>query len=364
MSLEISEEKAGLRVVHEGERQRRHARYRIAAAAWNGVREFSVQNWSLDGLCLGDLEETFDLKDDGRIELAFNFDEMQVRVRLRARVIWRRDDLNSSGLQFVDLTERELSTLRYVIDAFLAGDVISTGDLIHIVGRENFGAARSVPGEKQAPPDPTRRLVKTGLLAIVLIGLLSFSTWLLHRRIYSVEASWAAIEAPIVVVRAPQASYFRPVDLVDGQVFGEGDNVALVELLGGGAIAIDSPCRCSVVEVHARSRDFVAQGEPLLSLLPEGDPVYIRARVSWTDLRSITLGDRAEIRLGSGEVIEGRVMELASGSPQAVRLSAPLKNEVTVEEGLADLLILPTRPLSVSKIDEPVWVTVWTGSAT
>ena len=364
MSLDSNEENAALRVVHEGERQRRHARYRIAARLWVGKDEYVVQNWSLDGLCIGDLESPFDLGTDSEIGLAFRFDEMEVRVRLNARVVWNRGDLGTAGLQFVELTERQLSSLRYVIDAFLAGDVISTGDLIHIVGRENFGAARSGPREAEAEDDPTRRLVKTGLLALLLVGLLTFSTWVIHRRLYSVEASWAAIEAPIVVVRAPQASYFRPIDLMDGQVFGEGDNVALVELLGGGAIAVDSPCRCSVVEVHARARDFVAQGEPLLSLLPEGDPVYIRARVARENLRKITLGDRAEIRLSSGEMIEGRVFELAAGSPQAVRLSAPLKNEVAADEGLADLLILPTRPLPVSKIDEPVWVTVWTGTAT
>ena len=121
--------------------------------------------------------------------------------------------------------------------------------------------------------------------------------------------------------------------------------------------------RCSVVEVHARARDFVAQGEPLVSLLPEGEPVYVRAQVSWEDLRTITVGDRADIRLGSGEEIGGRVSELAAGSPQAMRISSPLKNEATTEEGLADLLIVPDRPLAVTKLDEPVWVTVRTGTA-
>ena len=356
-------EMAALRIVHEGERQRRHARYRIAARLQIADASYEVQNWSIDGLCVKGLDPGLPLDSTLRGDLQFDFEVLSVGLRLTARLGWRREDLGLAGFQFVELTERELSTLRYVIDAFLAGDVVSTGDLIHIVGRENFGAARSAPGNQADEVETRSRLVKMGALGALFLAMVVFIGSTVYRRAYTVEASWAAVQAPIVVIRSPQASYFKPIDLVEGRVVDDGDSLALVELLGGGAVAIDSPCRCSIVEVHARERDFVGLGEPLLSLLPEGEPTYVRARVAWEDLEKVAVGDQAEIRLGTGETIGGRVTEIATGSPQALRLSSPLKNEATLDEKLADLVIVPERPLPMTMLDEPVWVSVQRGTA-
>ena len=119
------------------------------------------------------------------------------------------------------------------------------------------------------------------------------------------------------MIRAPQASYFNPNPLVVGSVLDEGDNVALVELVNGGAVAVDSPCRCSIVDIHYRNREFVAAGEPLVSLLPEGESIYVRASLEWDDVRVVGVGDRAEIRLGTREVFEGRVAKVETGTALA-----------------------------------------------
>ncbi len=363
MSGESIEEEPVLRVVHEAERQRQHARYRIAAAALVEGHRVGVQNWSLGGICLSGLESPLPPDRDLELQLEFDFDVIKVGLEIRARVVWQDEAAGQAGLGFVDLGDREISALRYVIDAFLAGDVVSTGDLIHVIRRDNFAPPRAEAAAAGGEEDPTGRLVRTGLMAGLLLILLTFSISTLYRRAHAVEARWAVVEAPLVVVRSPQPSYFRPIELVEGRVLDTGDNVALVELVGGGAVAIDSPCRCSIVSVHARERAFVGQGEPLVSLMPEGEPVYVRAAVSWEDLKSMVVGDRAEIRLGSGELIDGRVARIEAGSTQALRLSAPLKGEPSTDEGLAEVLIHPVRPLPVTRLDEAVWVTVRTGTA-
>jgi len=362
MSGEMIEDEPILRVVHEAERERQHARYRIAATAVVNGDVCEVVNWSLDGLCIQGSGKAIAVGDRLEVELRFDFEGLRMSLSISTKALWCRTDLDLIGLQFVDLHDRERSTLRYVIDAFLSGSVVSAGDLIHIVGRENFGPERVAPIERQAPTNPTWRIVRTSFLVLVLIALVGFSFTTISRRLTTVEATWATIEAPLVVVRAPQPSYFQPIDLVAGNVLDEGDNVALVELVGGGAVAVDSPCRCSVVEIHARHRDFVGQGEPIVSLLPENEPIYIRAGVPWEDLRSITMGDRAEIRLASGETIGGRVSKLETGMGQALRLSSPLKSEAGATETSADVLIRPDRPLPVTKLDEAVWVTIQTGT--
>jgi alginate biosynthesis protein Alg44 len=362
MSGEMIEDEPMLRVVHEAERERQHARYRIAATVVANGATGEVVNWSLDGLCVKGLGKTIELEDRLDVELGFDFEGLRMGLQISTRALWSRPDLDLIGLQFVDLNDRERSTLRYVIDAFLSGSVVSAGDLIHIVGRENFGPERVAAVERLAPTNPVWRMVRTGFLLLLLVGLVGFSFSTITRRLSTVETTWAIIEAPLVVVRAPQPSYFQPIDLVAGNVLDEGDNVALVELVGGGAVAVDSPCRCSVVKIHARHRDFVGQGEPIVSLLPENEPVYIRAGVPWEDLRSVTTGDRAEIRLASGETIGGRVSKVEAGMGQALRLSSPLKSETGTKEGTADVLIRPDRPLPVTKLDEAVWVTIRTGT--
>jgi len=349
-----------LRVVHQNERQRQHARYRIPARVRIGELECRVADWSIGGLALDEVPDSFGSGKTLELALALPFEGIEVSIDLHAQTVWHDPETRRAALRFVQLEERQLSSLRYVIDAYLSGEIVSTGDLIHVVGREPTPSPqRSKPSE----PDPSaeqRRMIRIGAIALTLLVLSWFIVSSLYARLYTVEAVWAAVKAPVVVMRAPQASFFEPTELLATGRVGRGRTVALAELVGGGAAALDSPCDCSVVELHALPGEFVAQGEPLVTLLPDAGETFVRAQVAWEDLARVRRGDRAEMELVDGRSIEGTVSELRAGPNQDVLRAAPSSGGAPSGDALTEVTIIPDEAIGIDQLNEPVWVRIHT----
>jgi alginate biosynthesis protein Alg44 len=359
--IEAEQVERPLRVVHQNERQRQHARYRLPARARVDGHAYRVADWSVGGLALEGVPKAFATGRAHEVALSLPFDGIEVTIALHAEAVWHDAESQRAGLHFVQLEERELASLRYMIDAYLAGEILTTGDLIHVVGREPTRPARRSAPVEADPHEDRRRLFTVGGIVAALLLLTAFVLSSLYTRLFTVEAVWAAVKAPVVVLRAPQASFFEPTEVIAAGRVGRGETVALTELIGGGAAAIDSPCDCNVVRVHVLPREFVAQGEPLVTLLPEAAETYVRARVTWEDLGRVRRGDRVEMELADGSSISGVVQDLHASPSQD--LSAPQRNTpVPNAESLAEVTVVPDSPIPVEQLDEPVWVRIHTGS--
>ena len=350
-----------LRVVHQSERQRQHARYRIAASVRIGEQEYRAEDWSIGGVAIADPPETLAVGNAIALSMLFPFEGMQVEIELDAQTVWCDPEAGRAALRFVGLNERQLASLRYVIDAYLSGEILSTGDLIRVAGREP-----SAPAEPEATPAPDpdaerRRTFRIAALGLGLFVLCWFVLSSLYLRLFTVEAVWAAVQAPVLVMRAPQASFFEPTELLRDGAVERGKTVALAELVGGGAVALDSPCDCSVIEVHALSGEFVAQGEPLVTLLPEGGATFVNAQLAWPDLERVRRGDRAELELADGQVVEGTVQALRAAAVPDPRRAAVARAAGSAAEALAEVTVVPDEPIQIERLDEPVWVRIHTG---
>ncbi|MEP4464974.1 MAG: alginate biosynthesis protein Alg44, partial [Marinobacter alexandrii] len=81
------------------------------------------------------------------------------------------------GCEFQNLGANEVSVLRYLITSFLSGELVSAGDVLNTLSRENFTKARKGKGSQALGFFASARamvvslvMMAVGLIAVAFIG--------------------------------------------------------------------------------------------------------------------------------------------------------------------------------------------------
>ena len=348
----------------EEEHARRHPRYRIPVSVELNGWVYPAQEWSIESFTLVGVHDADKL--DGRVpvKFIFRFDGFSTSVDLRAEIIHYRDSDKRLECRFHNPSNQQIAVLRTVIDAYLAGEFVAMGDLIYVVRQDPTAVHREgtpADSDKSMPARLLRRFKRWfGLAALsgLFLGLLAFTAWVLYQRLYVIEGLSAVVSAPLVVIRAPQPSYFEPVGLDDTKQIATGEPLAFMELIGGGATTIDSPCDCQVLNYHILPRQFVGVGEPVASLLPQGKKPFISAQFDVQQAQSILVGDAARIRLMDGQELGGKVTRLQYSEALERRISAPLNNPLANIISYTEVIITPDSELALDILGTPVTVSI------
>lgn len=351
-------------ITHEADQNRQHARCAIPLTVYIDGRRYKVRSWSVSGFALHGLIP----KKQGepfKSTLIFNFEQFDSSLTVEAELVWVKDSEQLCGCRFHNLSPHQQSVLRYVMDAYTAGELVSLGDLIQIVRRDNFQAPRKKNEATEKLSGPARlkqgikKFVGMGLILAALVSLLGFTVNSIYKRLFFVEAQYATVDAPLVVIRAPQPSYFDPLQLTVNQQVRKGEPVASVELIGGGAVAIDSPCDCTLLAYQVMPRAFVATGEPLMTLLPSGRRLYIKAYVDAKDLKKIRLGNSAMVRFPDGNELPARIKRMQSSLSSVQRNASVLDKVSSRPISYSEVLLELTKgKISADMLDAPVSVLI------
>ncbi len=351
-------------LVYEAGQQSRYPRYRIPATVEIDDWRYPVQEWSVEGFAVAGVQNASALGSGFPVKLWFRFDGFSTVVDMNAEVV--RHDPADDGLvcRFTDLSNRKVSVLRAVIDSYLLGEFVSMEDLIHVVKRDV--ADETGDDRAHAPAETeTRRLraligrwLGLTMVSLLLVFLAGLSLWIGYRQLYVVEAASAVVEAPLVILRAPQYSFFKAVGGPDTTQVELGQPVAYAELVGGGAVTIDSPCDCRILQRHALQGEFVSVGEPLMTLLPLGEKAYVSAKVRIEDAGRITLGDRATVTLPDRSTVAGTVRKVLYGEPLERQLAAPLSRASVDVISYHEVVIAPDEDLDLDLLGVPATVEV------
>ena len=132
------------KITHEAEVQRQHPRYRIPVRCIHDGTQFSVIDISVGGLSLR--TGSLDAKPGHLLDLTiiFPFSGYELTTTVCAEVRYIAGEHNRIGLRFVDVSQRQHSLLRFILDAYLAGEVVEAGDVLDVVSRRNEGKTREV----------------------------------------------------------------------------------------------------------------------------------------------------------------------------------------------------------------------------
>jgi mannuronan synthase len=334
-------------VVHESEVHRQHVRLKIPIQAEvDGIR-YQVDDWSVGGFGVESVMTSRRSGEHLPVKLIFMFEEFDMIMRFDARMIYADQDHGRFGCAFLAVSQQQMEVFRYLVDAYLAGEVVSAGDILQVRARDNSVPARlqavySPYGENELWAARLRRygtIAGFGLAGLVLLGLVALG---IKGRYFTVASTHAVIEAPTVLIRAPLVGRFIAA-LQAGQAVPPESLLGTIHGLDGTAVALESPCECVVLAVPGLNGQHYQVGEPLVILIEAGQPLMVRAQLPLEEVERLQIGDRAEIRLpGQNELRSGQI-ERVDLRPGRAAWRSP-DSDLPIGPRLAQVIVRPDRP--------------------
>ncbi len=129
-------------IVHETEVHRQHVRLKIPIQVEvDGVR-YQVDDWSVGGFGVESVITSRQAGERFPVKLIFPFEEFDMTMRFDARVVYADQEHGRFGCAFLGLSKQQTDVFRYLVDAYLSGEVVSAGDILQVRARDNTAEAR------------------------------------------------------------------------------------------------------------------------------------------------------------------------------------------------------------------------------
>lgn len=243
---------------------------------------------------------------DGRaqlVTLVFNFPGYAISLPVEAAVGAGAPEAGTVWLRFVEPTGPHLAQLRYLLNAYVAGELIGVDGVVRAAERPAPGArAAEQPKVRASIMDGVARGLRWGLLAGLGLLLVGFVGVKLYERFFV---------APVLGVSTLTLQGMNLRAISSGQIdfvnaaAKEGEIAFAIRATSGEVLAVTMPCDCIVAPGYAASGATVLAGDPVMTVAPAGAPVVVSARVDGNGLRMLAAGATAEIELPDGSTTSG-----------------------------------------------------------
>ncbi|WP_409306614.1 PilZ domain-containing protein [Pseudomonas putida] len=361
-------------VVHESEAQRQHARVRIPAKlrfldAQRQVHEVKVEDLSAGGLSFH-TKQPQSVGDVLRGRLQFVVDNLGLSIDIEFQVRSYNPDNGRIGAQFQNLEPRDIATLRHIITSHLSGELISIGDVLSTLQRDNFTKARKQKDGGSGLSAFGRFKAVTVTLGVFVVGVAAFG--FVAKSLYGMyfvshaEAGVVAVPTTNVTMPrdgtvsslvesggqiakgAPLASFTTSMlDMLKGNLEDAQLEPAKIEELFGKQLSgtLTSPCDCVVARQLVDDGQYAAKGQPIFQLIPRTTNPMVEARFSYRQFDEVKPGTRVNFQVaGEDEVRTGQIV--SSASLNSEDLSSDIRVQIKPDTGLP--AELAGRPASVN----------------
>lgn len=361
-------------VVHESEAQRQHARVRIPAKlrfldAQRQVHEVKVEDLSAGGLSFH-AKQPQSVGDVLRGRLQFVVDNLGLSIDIEFQVRSYNPDNGRIGAQFQNLEPRDIATLRHIITSHLSGELISIGDVLSTLQRDNFTKARKQKDGGSGLSAFGRFKAVTITLGVFVVGVAAFG--FVAKSLYGMyfvshaEAGVVAVPTTNVTMPrdgtvsslvesggqiakgAPLASFTTSMlDTLKGNLEDAQLEPAKIEELFGKQLSgtLTSPCDCVVARQLVDDGQYAAKGQPIFQLIPRTTNPMVEARFSYRQFDEVKPGTRVNFQVaGEDEVRTGQIV--SSASLNSEDLSSDIRVQIKPDTGLPAKLA--GRPASVN----------------
>ncbi|KDN98595.2 PilZ domain-containing protein [Pseudomonas donghuensis] len=364
-------------VVHEAIDERQYVRTKLNArvtlsATGQPSFDSTLQDISLGGIGLVH-SEPLKIGSLYHASIQLRLNQVDLNIDSQIKIVSQRGQ--EVGAQFVELDSQKRDILRYIISAYLSGEIADINGLFNVMQRENYikerkhkyASARS-SGERLKATLGTLLYAAAGLAAL---GFVAYKCYLLFFRIPAVQAQVSAnaqvismpdngyvkfllapgqteVKAgtPVASISTQLATSFTsPADMKAVADLSPGD---LQTLLGRATIetVINSPCDC---EVYFPSKPLDGYGykqAPLVHLLPRDEGLFVTANVPFDKLADIGRVTSVDLKVfGLDETFSGKVID---------------SHVDEANKNLA-LTIAPDSPLPRAAYQKPVAVDLYLG---
>jgi len=310
-------------IVHESEVQRQHTRYRLPVQCQFGDQSFDVIDWSVGGFAIHAPGMDISLRRVLSFRLVFPLEEYDIVLPIQGEV--RNVDAGKGriGFKFVNASQRQIAVLRYIIDAFLSGEIVSLGDILDVTARTNAAVPRTVP-KRPEPKTAVGRFIESmrpvlsyGAIALATFALLAFVFTAVYERLFVTRALSAAISIDTITIAAPVSGQLEVV--TEGADLIPGAPAIAVRDWGQREVLVEAKCACPVVERILPVGSTVIEGAPVLRAALVGAKPYVRAVVDEDTLLRIREGSVATLEFADGTTAE---VNLTDHPPRALGVAA------------------------------------------
>lgn len=367
-----------LNVVHESEAQRQHARVKLPGkirfiGANREIIEQRLYDISAGGFSFDQDRLPLQIGNFYKGKLLFQIDSLTLAMDVEFQVESLTSETGRAGCEFHNLKAHDISTLRHLISAHLSGELITVGDLLSTLQRDNFGKARKT--DSGSGMDRLTRIRAVAFsLAILLVGLAAFG--LIARQIYGLyfvtHADSAMVSVPRLEVTMPREGTVQSLVGESGQIE-KGAPIAtfsatMLEMLKGNLTedqldpkrieqlfgqemkgTLTSPCNCNVVEQLVADGQYASKGSPIFVLSPIDVDATIEARFPYRKLSEVHPGAAVQFQVaGDGQARSGKIL---STSMESEGLDSNIRSVIQPDEPLSSALA--GRPVEVRLDDGP-----------
>ncbi len=359
-------------VVHEAVDERQYVRTKIPARvllhSGDEDIECEIEDISLGGLGLRSPRE---LKPGSLHSAEIQLDLHKVVLKIDARIKVTAQQGEVIGAQFIDLDGQKRDILRYIISAYMSGEIADVNGLFNVMQRENYIKQRKHKfAAERTPLERVQALLGSALylLAGLLIAtVLAYKAYLFFFR---VPATQAIVSADAHIISMPENGYVKflvpagtervkagqPIATVSTQLatsfttpadlkaLADISQTDLQALLGRSLIetTIASPCDCYLYLPKKMTDGYGYKFAELVHLIPvEENSLFVRASFPFDKLKDLN-------DIGS---IDLQVFGLPDSLSGAVVGSAldPVTQELVLQ-------IHPEQPLPLAAYQKPVAV--------
>lgn len=373
-----------INVVHESEAQRQHARVRIPTRLRLQGADRETQDARLDDLSAGGF--SFHARQplvQGQVyqgRLMFMIDSLGLGMDVEFQVRSIEAD-GRAGCQFQNLDTQEIATLRTLITSHMAGELVTVGDVLGTLQRENFTKSRGRKGNLGGMSAFARLRAVTFSLGIFIVGLAAFG--FVFKTIYNVyfvsHATSGLVSLPGVGVTMPRDGTVQSLVAVNAEA-PKGTPMAtfntsmldvlkdhlsdaqlsperITEMFGKQMTGtLTSPCDCVVGQQLVADGQFASKGQVIYQMIPKTATASVEARFSYRQFGDVRPGTRVNFQVaGEDRLRAGRIV--SSGSLSSADMSSDIRVQIKPDEPLPNAFA--GQPVDVSSERGPSlnWLT-------
>lgn len=366
-------------VIHESEAQRQHARVRLPAKLKFQLEDgrwvrLKLKDISAGGFSLEGQKSPFSVNQGYQGSLLFMVDALEISLAVGFIVREISTEQNSIRCEFENMGAQETATMRHLITSYLSGAIVTMGDVLNTLSRENFTRPRKQGGGgAQSLVARIKAVTLSTFWFAVGVSAFSLAATAIYDNYFLTKATSAKVIVDTIDVSMPRegivntliaseqtrveagkaiATYKTP--LVDALKleFVSADPreaAAIEEILSRSAEGtISSPCDCDILRTHFVAGEYANKGEALFTLVQQGARPQVSAYFNYKDLEHIQVGQSVMVNVaGKPETVSGRIVD--------IRMA---------EDG-AQVDYLNTSSVNVVvELDEQLAVTYWQRPAT
>jgi alginate biosynthesis protein Alg44 len=360
-------------VVHESEAQRQHARVKIPAKL-RLLNEpdaplVRIEDLSAGGLSFVAPGRRMQAGEVLKGRLQFLIDNLGLAMDVDLQVRSIDSSTGRVGCQFQNLEAQDIATLRHLITSHLSGDIVSMGEVLATLQRDNFTKARKVKGNDGGMSTAGRIRAVAFSLGIFLVGLAAFG--FIFKTVYGLyfvsHASAGLVSVPSMDVTMPREGTVQSLvavnsdatkgaplatfntsmlEMLKGSLTGEDLQPAKIEELYGKQMngTMTSPCDCVVARQLVPDGQFASKGQVVFQLVPRNAPATVEARFSYRQFNDVKPGTRVSFQVaGEDRTRTGEI--ISSANLNNADLATDIRVQIKPDESLSSSLA--GRPVEV-----------------